>query len=162
AFDVLQFRGKTSAFLEAAPGAASLNVLKMAREGLLVELRSAVLQARRTGRPVHRPKVRVRQDGHYREIALEVIPPKEEGADGRLRRASPSAERLFNLIPTDIGRRLADLKPNVDVPDLPQLVTDAVETMATHEREIQDVEGNWYLMRVRPYRTIDNRVEGAV
>ncbi len=77
AFEILQFRGKTSPYLEAAPGVASFNILKMAREGLLVELRSSILKARRAGRSVRKEGLRVRQDGHVRAVNLEIVPMKQ-------------------------------------------------------------------------------------
>src|SRR5262249_46153999 len=51
---IVQFRGQTGAFLEPAPGEASLNVLKMAREGLLYGLRTAVHAARKNRQPVRK------------------------------------------------------------------------------------------------------------
>ena len=80
AFEILQFRGKTSPYLEAAPGAASFNILKMAREGLLVELRSSILKARRAGRPRAQggtpgPAGRPRS----RDVNLEIVPMKQGG-----------------------------------------------------------------------------------
>ena len=48
------------------------------------------------------------------------------------------------------------------MPDLASLVTEVVDTMSVREREVQDLEGRWYSMRVRPYRTMDNKIDGAV
>ncbi|HYX20808.1 MAG TPA: PAS domain S-box protein, partial [Thermoanaerobaculia bacterium] len=82
--------------------------------------------------------------------------------EGRLRRFTAQAEKLLNLIPTDMGRRLRDIKPNLKGGDLDDLIHDVVENVQSREREVQDHDGNWYLMRARPYRTMDNRIEGAV
>jgi len=79
-----------------------------------------------------------------------------------LRRATPPAEKLFNLIPTDIGRRLTDIKPNVKCDDLDKIIRHVVETLETEEREVTDHDGSSYLMRIRPYRTRDNKIDGAV
>jgi two-component system, chemotaxis family, CheB/CheR fusion protein len=73
ALEVLQFRGKTGPYLEAAPGTASFNILKMAREGLLVELRAATRKAKK-GSPARAEGVHVRQDGEVRSVNLEVVP----------------------------------------------------------------------------------------
>ena len=301
AYDILQFRGKTSAYLEAASGAASLNLLKMAREGLLVELRSSILKARRSGRTVRREGLHVRQDGHFREVNLEVVPIRPEGGvvshflilfeeadparqaarapradarpkrggrvehdsivkleqeltstkdylqsiieeqeasneelksaneeilssneelqstneeletakeelqssneelttlneelhnriaelsqlnndlhnilvgtnvaivmlgpDGRLRRFTPQAEKLLNLIPTDVGRPIRDIKPNIVVGDLDEIARSVLHTAGAQEREVQDSAGRWYLMRARPYLTVENQIDGAV
>ena len=47
-------------------------------------------------------------------------------------------------------------------PDLTSLLDGVVDTMSVREREIQDREGRWYSMRIRPYRTMDNKIDGAV
>src|SRR5436309_1701597 len=74
AAEILQFRGHTSPYLEPAPGQASLNLLKMAREGLLMELRVAIDKARKQNAPVRREKVSIKQDGALTQVTLEVIP----------------------------------------------------------------------------------------
>jgi two-component system, chemotaxis family, CheB/CheR fusion protein len=83
-------------------------------------------------------------------------------ADLRIRRYTPTAEKLLNLIPTDIGRPLSDIKPNFDVPDIDTLISHAISTASTRERHVQDSRGIWYLLRILPYRTGAGRVEGAV
>jgi two-component system, chemotaxis family, CheB/CheR fusion protein len=84
--------------------------------------------------------------------------------DGTLvvRRATPAARNAFNILPTDIGRRITELRPNIDVPDLENILRDVAETLNMRERKVKDLEGCEYLLRVRPYRTIDNRIDGAV
>src|SRR5207253_3756693 len=84
------------------------------------------------------------------------------GNDLRIRRFTPMAEKVLRLISTDVGRPLADLKPRIDVPDLEEILQRVVDTLQPHEQEVQDREGRFYLMRVRPYRTADNRIDGAV
>jgi two-component system CheB/CheR fusion protein len=84
------------------------------------------------------------------------------GPNLRIRRFTPMAERLLNLIPTDVGRPVSDIKLNIDVPDLEHLVAETMETVSVHEREVQDRQGRWYLLRVRPYRTLENKIDGAV
>jgi two-component system CheB/CheR fusion protein len=300
AMEVVQFRGRVSAYLEPAPGSASFNLLKMAREGLLVELRSAILRAKKKGTRVRAEGLKVRQDGSVRRVNLEVVPirpdtkgmryylilfeeveagrtrpvvpanakaaerrgereediarleqeltatkdylqsiieeqeasneelksaneeilssneelqstneeletAKEElqstneelttvneelgnrnsemtllnsdlsnlisainipivmlGVDGRVRRYTQPTEKLLNLIPTDVGRPIHDIKPNIDLPDLRETIKYVIDTVATKEVEVQDRDGKWYLLRVRPYWTMDKRVDGAV
>jgi two-component system CheB/CheR fusion protein len=84
------------------------------------------------------------------------------GQDLAIRRFTPTAERLFNLIPADLGRRLTDLKHTLLLQDLDQVVRQAIDELAVVERETQDGEGHWYLLRTRPYRTRDNKIDGAV
>jgi two-component system CheB/CheR fusion protein len=315
---IVQFRGQTGAFLEPAPGEASLHLLKMAREGLLYGLRSALSEVRRNGGQVRKEGLRVKYNGHVRDVELEVIPlsPTAEGrhylvlfqdvtpgqespaarpqgaaaaaggaagkraakakapsgqheaqheskrvsrlqeelaasreylqsiiqdleaaneelqsaneeilsaneelqstneeldtakeelqstneelntvneelqarneelshvnsdlvnllgsvqiaivmvaSDLRIRRFTPMAEKLLNLIPTDVGRPISDIKPNIDCPDLEKLIGEAIDTVSTQEREVRDRHGNWLLLRIRPYKNVENRIDGAV
>jgi two-component system, chemotaxis family, CheB/CheR fusion protein len=79
-----------------------------------------------------------------------------------VRRATPMARNAFNILPTDIGRRITELRPNIDIPDLENILRDVTETLNMRERKVKDLEGREYSLRVRPYRTIDNRIDGAV
>jgi two-component system CheB/CheR fusion protein len=82
--------------------------------------------------------------------------------DLTVRRFTPMAERIFNLIPSDIGRRLSDLNRNIVVPDLDDSIRDVVDNLTSIEREVQDRDGRWYSLRIRPYRTRENKIDGAV
>jgi two-component system, chemotaxis family, CheB/CheR fusion protein len=79
-----------------------------------------------------------------------------------VRRATPAARGTFNILPTDIGRPLSELRPNIDVPDLENILLEVIETLRARERKVRDKEGREYLLRVRPYRTTDNKIDGAV
>ncbi|HEX5050237.1 MAG TPA: chemotaxis protein CheB [Planctomycetota bacterium] len=299
ALDILQYRGDTGPYLAPAPGKASLNLLKMLREGLLVAVRAAVLRAGESGAPVRQEGIRVKSTDGNRAVAIEVIPlevhdrakdkgflvlfdeagaanaqarslrepaaaidadtdssrleqelaatraylqsvieqqeianeelqsaneevqsaneelqstneeletSKEEiqssneelatvndelnnrnadlhrinddlvnlmgsgqmavvmlGSDLRVRRFTPLAEKLFNLIPADVGRRLVDIKLNfVDLPDVEALLHEVLHTVAPQEHDVRDKRGRWYSLRVRPYRTSDERIDGLV
>jgi two-component system CheB/CheR fusion protein len=73
---VLQFRGPTGAFLQPPIGKASFDVLKMAREGLMLPLRTAINQAKKTNKPQRKGNVRVKRNGKTRAVNVEVIPLK--------------------------------------------------------------------------------------
>jgi len=79
-----------------------------------------------------------------------------------VRRATPLAEKLFNLIPTDIGRRLSDLKANLTISNIDNMIREVLESLTTRESKVQDMQGRWYSLRIRPYRTRDNKIDGAV
>jgi len=302
--EILQFRGRTSQFLEPAPGIATFNLLKMAREGLLAELRAAVQTAKKSERSVRREGVRIANHRGAITVNVEVIPfvtqtqercyivlfeetaaeeeqppkktagkkketkaAKEEAepprqvarlkreleatreylqsiieeqeamneelrsaneeiqssneelqstneeletakeelqssneelmtlneelenrnselaevnndlvnllasvdipilmldAGLRIRRFNPSAQKVLNLIPTDAGRSINDLKLTVDVDDLDQLILEVVENLETREIEVSDRKGRWYTLRVRPYKTAEKKIDGAV
>lgn len=297
ALEILQFRGPTGRYLEPASGSASLNLLKMAREGLLLELRTALSDAKRHHAPARRAGVQVKTDGGFREVTVEVTPlrsgsagascylvmfeeaaplprttktasaqrppaapdkfhtqlqqeltatkeylestigdhertneelqsaseeilstneelqstneeletAKEElqstneelttvndelntrntelrqanndlvnllngvqipivilGGDLRIRRFTPLAERLLNLIPTDVGRPLGDLRPQIIVPELERLIAEVMDSLAPREIEVQDRDGRWHSLRIRPYKTHENKIDGVI
>ena len=297
---VLQFRGQTDRYLAPAPGKASLDILKMAREGLLGELQDSIDEARRTGIPVVRRGIRIRFDENWLTLTLRVVPlespesrarqfmvlfeepaapsdrtkkrqlreisakgktPRQEnfilrreleatkqhlqtviesqegvneelrsaneevlssneelqstneeletskeelqstneelatandelqrriaeldvanadlnnlfasarlpiimlGKDLRIRRLTEASQELFSVLPTDIGRPLADLKLNIQTADLESLVSSAIDAAGPREVELQDRRGTWYSLQIRPYVNVSDKVEGAV
>ncbi|MBZ5515228.1 MAG: PAS domain-containing protein [Acidobacteriia bacterium] len=82
--------------------------------------------------------------------------------DLRVRRFTPLAEKVLNLIPTDLGRPITDLKPNIEVPNLEKLVAESIDTVSLKEQDVQDRHGHWYSLRVRPYKTAENVIDGVV
>jgi two-component system CheB/CheR fusion protein len=90
------------------------------------------------------------------------VPIVMTGPDLRIRRFTPVAEKTLRLIATDVGRPIADLKPRINVPDLEEILRRVLDTLQPYEKEVQDQEGRSYLMRARPYRTTDNRIDGTV
>ncbi len=91
------------------------------------------------------------------QIAIVIV-----NADLRIRRFTPVAEKVLNLIPTDVGRPITQLRPNIECADLGELISDVIDRVATVEREVVDHEGRWYSLRIRPYKGLENRIEGAV
>jgi two-component system CheB/CheR fusion protein len=79
-----------------------------------------------------------------------------------LRRVTPAARNLFNVLQSDVGRPISDFKPNIDTPDLEELLREVIETLAMRERRVTDKQGRQYSLRVRPYRTTENKIDGAV
>ncbi len=296
--EILQFRGDTGTFLSPAPGKPSLNLLKMAREGLVVGLRNAVQRAERENTTVRQGNLRVRSNGGWLDVTLEVVRVRESegnflvifhaegtataaaeaavpagdgadresaaderlattlqelaatreylqsvidqqeatneellssneemqssneelqsineeletskeeiqssneelatvneelqirngeltqttddllnviasvqmalvivGTDLRIRRFSPAAQKLLNLIPSDLNRSIAEIHLAVEVPDLERLLTEVMESARPARQEVCDRRGRWHELRVRPYRTLDDRIVGAV
>jgi len=80
----------------------------------------------------------------------------------RIRRYTPNARSILNVLPSDVGRPLDDIKLNIAVLDLDQQIAEVIETMIVRESEVQDHQGHWYRMQIRPYRTTDNRIDGAI
>jgi two-component system, chemotaxis family, CheB/CheR fusion protein len=79
-----------------------------------------------------------------------------------IRRSTPLAEKLFNIIPSDTGRKLSDINPNFDLPTLPLLIRAVIDDLIPCLRDVQDKEGSWYSLRIRPYRTRKNIIDGVV
>ncbi|BAB78082.1 two-component hybrid sensor and regulator [Nostoc sp. PCC 7120 = FACHB-418] len=90
------------------------------------------------------------------------IPILMLGGDMRIRRFTPTAGRIFNLIVTDIGRPLSDINHKLTIPDLEAQILEVVGTLNLKTQEVQDNDGHWYDLRIRPYRTIDHKIDGAV
>ncbi len=291
--DIVQFRGQTAAYLEPAPGKASLNLLKMAKPELRLEIGSAIESAKNQKQQVKREGIRFNDGDRIRQININVIPfkistsaelflvifeelpqlptvainldlypnisseidrlnhelstttarlqaiveehqatnhdlraaneeilssneelqsmneemetAKEEiqstneelttindeltrrnlesnhinndlknilgstnipililGNDLRIRRFTPAVEGIFHLIPTDIGRPLSDITHKLDLPNLEQQILDVIRTLNLTVQEIQDRDGHWYDLRIRPYQTSDRQIDGAV
>ena len=95
------------------------------------------------------------------QIAIVML-----GFDKRIRRFTPLAGKALNLIAADVGRPLSDLKLNFTTQgvelDLEQMVSEVAETMEPREVEVQDRKGRWFRLQIRPYRTSDGRIDGAV
>ena len=301
-WEIVQFRGKTGAYLEPAAGHPTFSLSRMAREGLLVDLRAALNTAKKENVPVRKEGVSIQSDGGTRDINFEVIPIRAEASQERfyvvvfqdsppkfssktaskrlaaekspkdsplarqnerlareirqlrsqlqslieehettseefktaneevlssneelqstneeletakeelqssneelttvneelqnrnielstanndllnvfanvnipvvlvnndihIRRFTPAAEKLLNLLPSDIGRYLGEIRPNIDLENLDQVARQTVETITPRDDEVRDSAGMWHLMRCRPYKTSENKVEGAV
>jgi two-component system, chemotaxis family, CheB/CheR fusion protein len=85
--------------------------------------------------------------------------------DHRLRilRFTPAATKIINLIQSDIGRPVSHIVSNLPGYDSLKEDTQAVlDTLIPKEHEVRSSEGRWYTMRIQPYRTLDNVIEGAV
>jgi two-component system, chemotaxis family, CheB/CheR fusion protein len=294
---VLQLRGDTTPYLEPSHGKATPNLLKLAREGLVLALRASVAEARKNEGPVRKEGLQVGYDGVISNVSLEVIPLKHppsqerhflvffeiaeptDQAGGRkagserrkseeqrirqlqqelaavrdyqqsvveayqaaskelqfaseeaqssneelqsineeletakeelessneeltmlneelnnrntelarlnsdlvnllgsvhipilmlddqlrIRHFTSAAEKLLSLNQSDVGRSIGDLKLNNGYPDLAQLIAEVIETVSVRECEVRDGAGRWHLLRVRPYKTLDHKIDGAV
>jgi len=81
----------------------------------------------------------------------------------RIRRFTPAATKIINLIKSDIGRPLSDIALNIPGSERLQAdVKGVLDTLVQREAEVQTRDGQWYLLRILPYRTTENVIEGAV
>jgi two-component system CheB/CheR fusion protein len=76
--DIVQFRGSTGLYLEAAPGRASLNLMKMAKQGMAFELRNIVHKAKKTGEPAKKTGLQIKTEDKTVNITIEAVPIKSE------------------------------------------------------------------------------------
>jgi two-component system CheB/CheR fusion protein len=79
-----------------------------------------------------------------------------------IRRFNSEAEKLFNLIATDVGRPISNINPNVNIPDLEQEILEVIDKLVPKEKEVHDRWGFWYSMQIRPYKTVENKINGVV
>jgi len=79
----------------------------------------------------------------------------------RIKFYTPSAQVLFNLIPSDLSRPLAHVTHTLEYDKLPQDAAHVLETLTIITREIRSTSGRWYLARLIPYRTTEDQIDGV-
>jgi two-component system CheB/CheR fusion protein len=82
--------------------------------------------------------------------------------DMRIKRFTPAAASIFNIIANDVGRSLLDITHKLDYDALADDAADAFRTLRTVEREVGSSDGRWFLARLLPYRTAEDRIDGSV
>jgi len=278
--EIVHTRGNVNRYLKLAPGRASLNLLKMAREGLLLDLRNAIGKAKKEDAGVRKQNIQIRSENApedktadtARLVNFEVIPiriggakemyfmivfqdspaapadkralrharPTKEshaaaeqiakleqelaatkeylqtvietqeamneelqsaneelntvndelrtrhaeltvanndlmnvlsgidiavvmiGKDLTIRRFTPHAQQILGLIPSDIGRPLVNIHLTMEIPDFQALVLQVMGNSHAVEKKLTGPEGTRYQLRVLPYRTSENKVDGAL
>ena len=91
------------------------------------------------------------------DFALIIV-----GSDLHIRRFTPHAQKFLGLIPADVGRPLGNINPTIEIPDLHSLVLQVMSDLRQVDREITDRKGGRYQLRILPYRTVDNKIDGAI
>jgi len=143
--EILQFRGRTSPYLEPPSGEASFNLLKMARENLALELATAIRAAKKQSAIVRR-NVRLRIHEAVRKINLEVIPLRLSG----------SAENCFLILFKDTEKERAAAAPRPAESE----TRDHVLTKNEKDRELKQLRGE--LAAAREYlQTITEQQEAS-
>ena len=82
--------------------------------------------------------------------------------DLNIRRYTPETTEIFNLIQSDICRPISHIVSNIKYDDIIADVQKVLDTLVYKEVQVQTRDGHWYLMRIMPYRTYDNAIDGVV
>jgi two-component system CheB/CheR fusion protein len=91
------------------------------------------------------------------EIAVVMI-----GNDLTIRRFTPQAQEILGLIPADVGRSFLNINPNIAISDFQQMIVQVMSTFRPAEKEVFSHKGLRYQLRILPYRTTENKIDGAV
>jgi len=84
------------------------------------------------------------------------------GSDLCIRHFTKPATKLFHLVSTDIKRPIRGIKSFLELDDLEVLIETAIDSVQSQKKEVRDKEGHWYSVQIHPYKTTDNRIDGAV
>ena len=80
----------------------------------------------------------------------------------QIRRITPVVSKITNIMSTDIGRPISHISASNYYPDLIEDINKVVEDLKGIEKEIKDDKGNYWLTRIRPFRTEYNSIEGVI
>ncbi|MBI4962947.1 MAG: PAS domain-containing protein [Desulfomonile tiedjei] len=79
-----------------------------------------------------------------------------------IRRFTPTIKKIINLIPTDVGRPVSHIASNLNYGDLVEDAENVLNTLVPKEAQVKAKDGKWHLMRIMPYRTLDDVIDGIV
>ncbi|MBI5218598.1 MAG: PAS domain S-box protein [Bacteroidia bacterium] len=82
--------------------------------------------------------------------------------DLKICRFTPSVTKIINLLPSDVGRSVTHFLTNIDYPGLIEEIKNVLDNLGSFEAEIKIFDGHYYLMRILPYRTLQNNIDGVV
>jgi two-component system CheB/CheR fusion protein len=90
------------------------------------------------------------------------LPMVMVGSDLSVRRFTPQATTVLGLMPGDVGRPIPRLKLRIDARKLEEAMLDVIQRVQARQDAVQDEAGQWFMLRITPYRTLDNRIDGVV
>ena len=91
-----------------------------------------------------------------------TIPMIMLGEDLHIRRFSPEAERIFGFSGQDRGKALTHLSLNLDIPQLERWMLEVMREVRMKNEQVQSRDGKIYKLRIAPYRTLENKIDGVV
>jgi two-component system CheB/CheR fusion protein len=80
----------------------------------------------------------------------------------RIRRFTDKAKQIYKLLPGDVHRPLSDITNDLDYPELEQDAQEVLRTLVFSERQIPTRNARWFTVRIMPYRTVENVIDGVV
>jgi len=95
-------------------------------------------------------------------LASVNIPIVMLDADLSIRRMTPQVEDTLGISPHDLGRPIRHLRLKVNVPELERQMLDVISELQPRELSVGDGQNHSYRLRITPYRTMENRIEGVV
>jgi two-component system, chemotaxis family, CheB/CheR fusion protein len=95
-------------------------------------------------------------------LSSVTIPLVIVGPDLRIRRFTGMATRVLNVVPADVGRSILDIRWKIELEKVESILRGVIGTLAPWEGDVADQDGHWYSLRVLPYRSVDDRIDGAV
>ena len=84
------------------------------------------------------------------------------GEDLHIRRFTPEAERVFGFSNHDMGKALTHLSLNIEIPQLERWMLDVMRDVVMRSERVQARDGKVYKLRITPYRTLENKIDGVV
>ena len=91
-----------------------------------------------------------------------TIPMIMLGEDLHIRRYTPEAERVFGFSSNDVGKSLSHLPLNLQVPQLERWMLDVMRDVTMRNEQVRARDGKFYKLRITPYRTLENKIDGVV
>ena len=79
-----------------------------------------------------------------------------------VRRFTTGADKLFKLIPGDVGRPLSDIVSDLLYPKMAEEAREVLRTLVFSEKQVAATDGRWFLVRIMPYRTMEDVIGGVV
>jgi len=79
-----------------------------------------------------------------------------------IRRFTSGADKLFKLIPGDVGRPLSDITNDLLYPAMSDEAREVLRTLVFSEKQITTTDGRWFSVRIMPYRTMEDSIGGLV
>ena len=83
-------------------------------------------------------------------------------AELRIRRFTTGAHKLFKVITGDVGRELTDIVSDLRYPELPDDAREVLRRLVASDKQVDTSDGRWFSVRIMPYRTMEDRIDGVV